>query len=377
MGLEIHPSGGDTIGVAPVPPVPMLIDFGALPPEINSGRMYIGPGSGPLIAAAGAWDALAADIGAAASGYRTVIAELTSLQWLGPASAAMLAAVTPYLTWLCATAARAEQAGIQARAAAAAYETAFAMTVPPPLIAANRVRLMVLVATNFFGQNTPLIAATEAEYAEFWAQDATAMYAYASSSATASVLTPFTAPPNTSSPGGLAEQALSVGKAAAQQGLSALKRPWFPIIPTQDWNALINTWGLTYFGAGIVQLVTLFAQQLIPESASATMPIAGGAAPASALTPSQLAAARPVSAVLGQADRLGSLSVPPSWATSPNPAKAGAAEISHTVSTVGRSNAPRGLFPNTPTENDRRGATFARRRYGIRLTVMSRPPAAG
>lgn len=112
-------------------------------------------GSGPLIAAAGAWDALAADIGAAASGYRTVIAELTSLQWSGPASAAMLAAVTPYVTWLCATAARAEQAGMQARAAAAAYETAFAMTVPPPLIAANRVRLMVLVATNFFGQNTP------------------------------------------------------------------------------------------------------------------------------------------------------------------------------------------------------------------------------
>ncbi|OOK67774.1 PPE family protein [Mycobacterium kansasii] len=52
-----------------------------MPPEINSGRMYTGPGSGPLIAAAGAWDALAADIGAAASGYRTVIAELTSLQW--------------------------------------------------------------------------------------------------------------------------------------------------------------------------------------------------------------------------------------------------------------------------------------------------------
>lgn len=73
-----------------------------------------------------------------------------------------------------------------------------------------------------------MIASTEAEYAEFWAQDATAMYAYASSSATASVLTPFTAPPNTTSPGGLAEQGLSVGKAAAQQGLSALKRPWFP-----------------------------------------------------------------------------------------------------------------------------------------------------
>ncbi len=29
-----------------------LSNFGALPPEINSGRMYSGPGSGPLMAAA-------------------------------------------------------------------------------------------------------------------------------------------------------------------------------------------------------------------------------------------------------------------------------------------------------------------------------------
>ncbi len=32
------------------------MDFGALPPEINSGRMYCGPGSGPMLAAAAAWD---------------------------------------------------------------------------------------------------------------------------------------------------------------------------------------------------------------------------------------------------------------------------------------------------------------------------------
>jgi PPE-repeat protein len=32
-----------------------------------------------------------------------------------------------------------------------------------------------LVATNFLGQNTPAIAATEAQYAEMWAQDAAVM----------------------------------------------------------------------------------------------------------------------------------------------------------------------------------------------------------
>ena len=59
------------------------------------------------------------------------------------------------------------------------------MTVPPPVIAANRSLLAALVATNFFGQNTPAIAATEIQYAEMWAQDAVAMYGYAASSASA------------------------------------------------------------------------------------------------------------------------------------------------------------------------------------------------
>ena len=56
------------------------------------------------------------------------------------------------------------------------------MTVPPPVIAANRVLLANLIATNFLGQNTPAIAVTEAQYAEMWAQDAGAMYTYAASS---------------------------------------------------------------------------------------------------------------------------------------------------------------------------------------------------
>jgi PPE-repeat protein len=34
------------------------------------------------------------------------------------------------------------------------------MTVPPPVVAANRAELMMLVATNFLGQNTPAIAGT-------------------------------------------------------------------------------------------------------------------------------------------------------------------------------------------------------------------------
>ena len=82
----------------------------------------------------------------------------------------------PYVVWMTTTAGQAEETGAQAKAAAAAYEAAFVMTVPPPVIAANRALLMALIATNFFGQNTPAIMATEADYVEMWAQDAAAMY---------------------------------------------------------------------------------------------------------------------------------------------------------------------------------------------------------
>jgi PPE-repeat protein len=47
------------------------MDFGVLPPEINSARMYSGPGSGPLLAAATGWDGLAAELSSAA-GERSV-----------------------------------------------------------------------------------------------------------------------------------------------------------------------------------------------------------------------------------------------------------------------------------------------------------------
>ncbi len=35
------------------------MDFAALPPEVNSGLMYTGPGSAPMMAAAASWDDLA------------------------------------------------------------------------------------------------------------------------------------------------------------------------------------------------------------------------------------------------------------------------------------------------------------------------------
>ncbi|MCA2246100.1 PPE family protein, partial [Mycobacterium sp. WUMAC-067] len=77
-----------------------------------------------------------------------------------------------------------------------------------------------LVATNILGQNTPAIAATEAQYAEMWAQDAAAMYGYAGSSAVAAQLVPFTAPPSTTDSGGETNQAAAVASAAQSSASS-------------------------------------------------------------------------------------------------------------------------------------------------------------
>src|ERR1700759_1459579 len=175
----------------------VTLDFGALPPEINSARMYAGPGSGSMITAAAGWEGLAADLRSQAASYSSVVSELTSDGWRGPASASMAAAAAPYAAWMNTTADQAEQAGNQAKAAAAGYEAAFSATVPPSVIAANRAQLASLVATNFLGQNTPAIAATEAQDGEMWGQDATAMYTYAADSMAANDLSAYDEPPQT------------------------------------------------------------------------------------------------------------------------------------------------------------------------------------
>jgi PPE-repeat protein len=192
-----------------------MLDFGALPPEINSGRIYSGPGSAPLLAAATAWDALASELQTTAASYASTITELTSSGWQGPSSVAAADAAAPYTAWLSSTAAQAEQTASQAQAAAGAYEAAFAASIPPPVIAANRATLALLVATNLLGQNTPAIAANEATYAEFWAQDAVAMYGYAGAATAASQLTSFSAPPATTNDSGQATQSAAAANSTS------------------------------------------------------------------------------------------------------------------------------------------------------------------
>ncbi|ORB92718.1 hypothetical protein B1T48_09805 [Mycobacterium persicum] len=385
----------------------MTVDFGAIPPEINSARIYSGPGSGPLIAAATGWDTLAAELAAASAGYVSVISELTSSQWLGPASMAMAATIVPHQVWISATARNAELTGMQARAAAAAFETAHAMTVPPPVVAANRSVLQTLIATNFFGQNTPAIASTEFHYAEMWAQDAAAMYGYAASCASASTLTPFTAPPRTADSDGPARQAAAVGStvsaisqltpklidlAVATQVLQHLSLPpWYiriwdflKSIPIPVWDQLLN---LEYMYGALIydtQGYELNALQLIQSLTWAPAQAATGAAAASTGVSghpvgsglARLSAAE-VSASMGKADKIGLMSAPTSWATTasaPHPEAVRMAPM--VVSDAVPGSGPTGLIPGMRTGGMREDTHFVKRQQGSRIAVLS-PKAIG
>jgi PPE-repeat protein len=198
----------------------MVFDFGSQPPEINSALIYSGAGAGPLTAASSAFNNLSAELSSNAASYQSVISQLTGSEWQGPSSEAMAAAAQPYITWLTTTSAQLQEAATHAMASAAAYQTAYSTSIPPALIAANRAQLATLVAKNTLGQNAPAIAANEAQYGEFWAQDAAAMYGYASASA-AATLSPLTPPAETTNPAGQGQQAAAVSSAAGSNGTSA------------------------------------------------------------------------------------------------------------------------------------------------------------
>jgi PPE-repeat protein len=253
------------------------------------------------------------------------------------------------------------------------------MTVPPPVIAANRALLMLLVATNFLGQNTPAIMATEAHYMEMWAQDAVAMYGYAASSASASTLTPFTPQHLTTNPGGLAGQAASVGQAvgtsaghaqsimsaaqvmsAAPQALQALASP-LSSIATQSSISLpsisdIATSVATTLGfcadGGIIGSVWGAAAMGMGGAASAAPAAAAASAvlPEVSAAPALVSAAAPmgapaVSAGMGQAPMVGGLSVPQGWATAAPEIRLAAATLPSTSLGAARAS---GLFGGMP-----------------------------
>ncbi|CAJ1496813.1 PPE family protein [[Mycobacterium] holstebronense] len=309
------------------------MDFAFLPPEVNSGRMYTGPGAAPMLAAATAWDALAAELETAAVSYSEAISSLIGHAWSGPTSVAMAAAAAPYVAWLQAVAANAEQTAIQAKVVASAYEAAFAATVPPTVVAANRTLLATLVATNFFGQNTPAIAATEAAYAEMWAQDAVAMYGYAAAAMPASSLPQLEQPPQTTNPAGPGSQSAAVshaaagnGQALAQSTLQQFANPAAASDPPTWWETFTSELGQVTPFSSIASSGLSFDSSLYTVVSNGAgwgrlVYVRGGAegaltfegiGPRGVLSASTTPVTGPG---VGRAIPVGGLSVPPSWAT--------------------------------------------------------------
>ncbi|BBX73694.1 PPE family protein [Mycobacterium shinjukuense] len=384
------------------------MDFGSLPPEINSTRIYAGPGSGPMLAAAAAWDVLAAELITAASGYQAVTAQLASGPWLGAASVSMLGAAGIQVSWLHTTATHAEQTATQARVAAGAYEVARATSVPPPMVFANRALLMALIATNILGQNTPAIAATEAHYGEMWAQDATAMYAYAASSASAAKVTPFAPPAATTNPAGLAGQAAAVAQAvgsaagiraqetvaAGQQLVSAVPRALQGLASPGSGSRLSSLTSRladleSLAGPGsdaastVVGAITDALNLAGAANSAQTVAGAGVQAVGSGLgaltsaAPSGLGGGPGVTAGVARAATIGALSVPPSWAWAATGGPIGTA-LSSTggigVPVAGQAGVPLMPVAGLPT----RGAgADASSRFTLRANVVPRPLVGG
>jgi PPE-repeat protein len=404
------------------------MDFGAIPPEINSARMYSGAGSAPMRAASAAWNLLAAELDSAASQYQSTIDVLTDDDWRGPTSASMAASVEPYVTWMSTTGAQAEHTATQASAAASAYESAFAMTVHPAQVAANRAQLMTLIATNVVGQNTPAIAANEAQYGEMWAQDAAAMYGYAGSSATAAAVKPFTQPPQTSNPSAQALQSSAVGQAtststgsAAQSQLSqvistvpsSLQQLTSPLssatstAATDPFTGLLNfldgtdgnpigTFLNSSLVNGVVSGAYVSPAILTPavtsgiadfNSLSAGAAAAGGAGFTGMVTPQppvSMPSVGGVSADISGARLVGKLSVPPTWTAAAQVANhsgvtyAGGGWTNAVGPTGGAAQAVPAGMPGMPGMAGGRSGGFGHGpRYGMRLTVIPRPPSAG
>jgi PPE-repeat protein len=382
--------------------------------------MYAGPGSASMMGAASEWNSLAAELNSAAVAYDGVVTTLSSEEWLGQASVSMADAVTPYVGWMRTTAAAAEHAASQAMSAASAFETAHAAIVPPPAIAANRVNLAKLLSTNVLGQNTAAIAALEAQYGEMWATDSATMYNYAGRSANTSAVKPFTSAPHMTNPAGTGSQESSVTTATGASAgtaqntlhskmgqitsaLGKLSSGAQAAAPADDpvkdalttgplgWlgdlftfyapfsTTFYNTEGLPFFSAGLANTFVSIAKSTGALGGSA----AAAAAPAlaaPAAVPALIGGGSAVSAGLGTAGTVGNLSVPPVWA---NGSLAGAEHAATPAAISNIREAPDvgsgggNVIGGLPRAGGGDGGGLRTPRYGLRPTVMARPPFAG
>jgi len=384
------------------------------PPEINSGMMWGGPGSGALAASAAAWQEVAATLGSSAAAFSAALGALTAGSWMGPSSMTMALSAAPYVVWMLATAAQCEEAAAAAAQAAMVFEAAHAGVVPPPEIAENRVRLAALVASNVFNVNAGPIAATEADYQRMFGQDVTAMstYSVAMSGLTAAV-PPFTPPLPTTNPAGLAAQAASVGQASGTsagntvQNISGAASQTMPAgmdsmlsmgpqlmgaIPSvlQGLAQPLSGGGLTsplQSLGGFQSLLSPFMSAFgnpgmfgASAGAAGAIPAAIGPAAGSGLGGVGGLGGGAVSAAVGRAGSLGGLSVPATWAASSQtggatgePVVVGASAAAPETAAPSTTGAGMGGAAPMAAMGGHQGGAANGPRYGTPIRVLPRP----
>jgi PPE-repeat protein len=239
--------------------------------------------------------------------------------------------------------------------------------------------------------------ATEAHYAEMWAQDAAAMYAYAASSASAGTLTPMTPPAPTANPAGLVVQAAAVAHAGAVTGtqagliqtisslpnavaalaspLAAAAVPSSILSNTFVQNAINGTVNVTAWWVMNTISNAVLLSHMMSTAAATPAAFAGAQSVASGVGVAGSAnfVGAPVLAGLGQASTVGGLSVPATWSAA-TPAVGSEASLAAS----GWAPAPDAaeeagmpaVAPLAAVGSAGRSLAFGGPRYGFKPTVM-------
>jgi PPE-repeat protein len=199
-------------------------DAAAFTPEINYQLMSSGDLGASLMAAGAAHQSLADMLIAEMiqMGFNT--SSTAAVSWQGPGGQMMQMSAGEFITILEAASLWIQTASQQALEVVSAHQAAVTAMIPSEVALTNRATQGGLVATNFFGQNTPGINALDAQYAGFWINNAGQRSVYGSVVSMALGLLATPAPlsamaPDPAGPAvGVAEAA---GQAGAQSGVQA------------------------------------------------------------------------------------------------------------------------------------------------------------